>query len=154
MHINARPGLPHHDHDCLMARGHPDRPRTRGLGAGVVMCRMLRRVLRTKDQDLDGLRDLMSLGWRVRPSPLGTRSRRTPLTVDGVILVACVIVMLVIARTGRGIIAGPDDDDEAKTRPLVRMLAGLAALSVGGEVLGEGIRATVSRFGGVADASR
>ena len=137
-----------------MARGHPDRPRTRGLGAGVVMCRMLRRVLRTKDQDLDGLRDLMSLGWRVRPSPLGTRSRRTPLTVDGVILVACVIVMLVIARTGRGIIAGPDDDDEAKTRPLVRMLAGLAALSVGGEVLGEGIRATVSRFGGVADASR
>jgi hypothetical protein len=62
--------------------------------------------------------------------------------------------MLVIARTGRGIIAGPDDDDEAKTRPLVRMLAGLAALSVGGEVLGEGIRATVSRFGGVADASR
>lgn len=55
--------------------------------------------------------------------------------------------MLVIARTGRGIRGESDDEDDHKARPLLRLLGGLAALSIGGEILGEGIRGTVSRFG-------
>lgn len=67
--------------------------------------------------------------------------------IDGFILVAWfIVVMVAIARTGRGIVRESDDFD-TKSRPVVRMLGGLAALSIGGEILGEGIRATVSRFG-------
>ena len=77
-------------------------------------------------------------------SPDGSLSR-----IDGLILVAWfIVVMLAVARTGRGIGGeAENDDDDGKSRPLLRMLGGLAALSIGGEALGEGIRATVSRFG-------
>lgn len=68
--------------------------------------------------------------------------------IDGFILVAWFIVlMLAIARTGRGIVGESGDDDDTKSRPVLRLLGGLAVLSIGGEVLGEGIRATVARFG-------
>ena len=65
----------------------------------------------------------------------------------GLLIVWFVVVMTVLARTGRGIISEGADDDDAKRRPLVRLIGGLAVLSVGGELLGEGIRNTVSRFG-------
>lgn len=55
--------------------------------------------------------------------------------------------MFVLAKTGRDIVGENDDDDDHKSRPLVRLFGGLAALSIGGELLGEGIRGTVSRFG-------
>lgn len=68
--------------------------------------------------------------------------------IDGALLVAWfIVVMVVLARTGRDIVGESDDDDEQKSRPLLRLVGGLAALSIGGEVLGEGIRGTVSRFG-------
>ncbi|MPZ93109.1 MAG: hypothetical protein GEU68_16100 [Actinobacteria bacterium] len=68
--------------------------------------------------------------------------------VDGAILIAWFIaVMIVLARTGKDIVAPSADDDDEKSKPALRLLGGLAALTVGGEVLGEGIRATVSRFG-------
>ncbi len=69
--------------------------------------------------------------------------------IDGCILVAWfIVVMLVVARTGRGIVGDEaGDNDGAKSHPVLRLLGGLVALSIGGEVLGEGIRATVSRFG-------
>lgn len=67
--------------------------------------------------------------------------------VDGAVLVAWfVAVMAVLIRTGRDIQAAPDDH-EHKSRPLLRLVGGLVALSVGGEFLAEGIRNTVSRFG-------
>ncbi|MBA2311712.1 MAG: hypothetical protein H0V97_02805 [Actinobacteria bacterium] len=66
---------------------------------------------------------------------------------DGAVLVVWFIaVMFVLARTGRDIVGG-GDDEAPKSRPILRLLGGLVALSVGGEVLGEGIRGTVSRFG-------
>ena len=68
--------------------------------------------------------------------------------LDGGLLIAWfVVVMTVLARTGRDIISEGADDDDAKRRPLVRLIGGLAVLSVGGEILGEGIRNVVTRFG-------
>lgn len=68
--------------------------------------------------------------------------------IDGALLVVWfIVVMVVLARTGRDIVGESDDDDEQKSRPLLRVVGGLAALSIGGELLGEGIRGTVSRFG-------
>lgn len=67
--------------------------------------------------------------------------------LDGGVLVAWfIVVMFVLARTGRDILVETGDNDDAKSRPVFRLLGGLAALSLGGEVLGEGIRDTVSRF--------
>jgi cation:H+ antiporter len=68
--------------------------------------------------------------------------------IDGALLVIWFIgVMLVIARTGRDIVGESDDDDEHKSRPLLRLIGGLAMLSIGGEILSDGIRGTVLRFG-------
>jgi cation:H+ antiporter len=68
--------------------------------------------------------------------------------VDGALLVIWFIaVIVVIAKTGRDIVGESDDDDEHRSRPLLRLIGGLAALSIGGEILGDGIRGTVSRFG-------
>lgn len=68
--------------------------------------------------------------------------------IDGALLVVWfMVIMVVIARTGRDIVGESDDDDAHKPRPLLRLLGGLAALSIGGEILGDGIRGTVSRFG-------
>lgn len=68
--------------------------------------------------------------------------------IDGALLVVWfIVVMVVLARTGRDIVGESDDDDDHKSRPLLRLAGGLAALSIGGELLGEGIRGTVSRFG-------
>lgn len=81
---------------------------------------------------------LVVLGWD------GTLSR-----VDGgVLIVWFIVVMVVLARTGRDVLVEADDDgDDAKSRPALRLLGGLAILSVGGEILGEGIRNVVARFG-------
>ena len=69
--------------------------------------------------------------------------------LDGIMLLGWFIaVMTVVARTGRSIIGEEaDHDDESKRRPILRVVGGLAALSIGGEVLGDGIRGTVARFG-------
>ena len=67
--------------------------------------------------------------------------------VDGTLLVVWFIaVMLVLARTGRDVLI-EDDDHEGSKSPLLRLLGGLAILSIGGEALGGGIRNVVSRFG-------
>ncbi len=66
---------------------------------------------------------------------------------DGTALVAWfLVVMVVLTRTGRDILIEAEDDD-AKSHPAIRLLGGLAILSIGGEILGEGIRNVVSRFG-------
>lgn len=68
--------------------------------------------------------------------------------VDGSLLIVWfLVVMFVIARTGRDIAGETDIESAVKPRPIVRLVGGLAALSIGGEVLGEGIRGAVSRFG-------
>lgn len=69
--------------------------------------------------------------------------------IDGAVLVLWFIaVMFIIARTGRDIVAPTQDNEEATgSHPLIRLIGGLAMLSIGGDVLGEAIRSVVSRFG-------
>ncbi len=67
---------------------------------------------------------------------------------DGVILIAWFIaVMLIVVRTGRDVVHDPEDKADIKSHPLLRLLGGLVSLTVGGEFLGEGLRATVLHFG-------
>lgn len=67
---------------------------------------------------------------------------------DGFLLVAWfVVVMVLLTRTGRDVLVEGDDDDDAESRPLLRLLGGLAVLSIGGEILGDSLRNVVSRFG-------
>jgi cation:H+ antiporter len=68
--------------------------------------------------------------------------------VDGTLLIVWFfVVMIAIARTGRDIVGDTEEGREEKSRPMFRLVGGLTALSLGGEVLGEGIRGTVERFG-------
>jgi cation:H+ antiporter len=87
-------------------------------------------------------------GWTaVAPLPLLALSADGELSrLDGAILVAWFAVAIVgLARAGRGAMAlGPS---QRKRFALVRLLSGLALLSIGGEALGDGLRRTVSRLG-------
>jgi cation:H+ antiporter len=70
----------------------------------------------------------------------GTLSR-----LDGGLLVLWFVVALTgLARSGRSLLAA--EPAEAARRPFVLLLAGLGVLTLGGELLGEGIRKTVSHF--------
>jgi cation:H+ antiporter len=88
-----------------------------------------------------------ALAWTAAaPVPLfllaldGTLSR-----LDGGLLVLWFLVALAgLARSGRSLLAA--DEAETRRRPYVLLLAGLGVLTLGGELLGEGIRKTVSHF--------
>jgi len=89
-----------------------------------------------------------ALAWTaVAPLPIlalaidGRLSRR-----DGALLLAWFVVAIVgLARSGRSL---PEPESSPPSRyPLVRLLGGLALLSIGGNLLGEGIRQVVSRIG-------
>lgn len=89
-----------------------------------------------------------ALAWTAAaPVPLlllaldGTLSR-----LDGGLLVLWFLVALTgLARSGRSLL--PAEPAEARRRPFVLLLAGLGVLTLGGELLGEGIRKTVSQVG-------
>lgn len=66
--------------------------------------------------------------------------------VDGAVLVVWWVVSLVgLAVSGRGLLA--DESAERVRRPGVRLLAGLAVLTGGGWLLGEGLKSTVRNLG-------
>jgi cation:H+ antiporter len=66
--------------------------------------------------------------------------------LDGGLLLAWfVLAMACLWRSGRGLIGGVPP--ERKRFPLLRVAVGLAVLTAAGELLGEGIRRVVSRFG-------
>jgi cation:H+ antiporter len=72
----------------------------------------------------------------------GQLSRR-----DGALLVAWFAIAIVgLARSG-GPASGEDEDDHPPRFPLLRLLLGIALLTVGGQLLGDGLRAVVSRIG-------
>ena len=76
----------------------------------------------------------------------GTLSR-----VDGVILVATFCVAMIVLHRSTGAMTGgdpdPDSDARGKRHPWVWLLGGLAVMTVGGDVLGNGLREIVSRLG-------
>ncbi len=67
--------------------------------------------------------------------------------IEGGLLVVWAVVALVgLARSGRDLLAG-DDDEEHVRRPGLRLLVGLALLTGGGWLIGEGLRTTVRQLG-------
>ena len=69
--------------------------------------------------------------------------------VEGGLLVIWSVVALVgLARSGRSLLADDDDNDEERVRrPGLRLLAGLALLTGGGWLIGQGLHTTVRRLG-------
>jgi cation:H+ antiporter len=76
----------------------------------------------------------------------GTLSR-----VDGGILIATFCVAMIVLHRSTGTVTGgepyTDADARGKRHPWVWLLGGLAAMTVGGEVLANGLREVVSRLG-------
>jgi cation:H+ antiporter len=67
--------------------------------------------------------------------------------VEGALLVVWFMIALVgAARTGRALLAG-EEGEEHERHPFMRLLGGLAVLTGGGWLLGEGLRTVVRHFG-------
>jgi cation:H+ antiporter len=92
---------------------------------------------------------LAAVAWTgAAPVPLlllsldGTLSR-----LDGALLLLWFGIALTgLARSGRSLLEA-EPEEVARRRPLLLLAAGLGVLTLGGELLGEGIRGVVSRFG-------
>lgn len=76
----------------------------------------------------------------------GELSRR-----DGALLIAWFVaaILLLFQSTGGWLVAAEDDDDgkPSRRRPLLWLVGGLAAMTVGGELLGQGLQGALSRLG-------
>ena len=67
--------------------------------------------------------------------------------LEGALLVVWSLVALVgLARTGRGLLAAEDEEERVR-RPGLKLFAGLALLTGGGWLIGQGLRTTVRQFG-------
>jgi cation:H+ antiporter len=68
--------------------------------------------------------------------------------LDGAVLIATFCLAMIILHRSTGAVIG-DEDDEPQERkyPWAQLLGGLAAMTVGGELLGNGLHGIVSRFG-------
>lgn len=67
--------------------------------------------------------------------------------IEGGLLIAWFVIALIgAARSGRELLAGDDDADQVR-RPFARLLLGLAVLTGGGLLLGDGLRAVVRHLG-------
>jgi len=87
------------------------------------------------------------LGWTAAaPVPLLVLSLDDRLSrVDGALLLAWfAIALYAISRSAKDLMG--QDDFRPRRRPLLRIFGGLAALTAGGDLLGEGLRRVVSRF--------
>jgi cation:H+ antiporter len=90
---------------------------------------------------------LAALAWTVAsPLPLVAFAADGRLSrLEGGLLVLWFGVALTgLARSGRSLLAG--DDPERRPRPLLRLIAGLGLLTVGGDLLGRGLRDVIARF--------
>jgi cation:H+ antiporter len=73
----------------------------------------------------------------------GTLSR-----LDGVILITTFCIVMVILHRSTDAVIGDDDGEPREMKyPWARLLGGLAAMTIGGELLGNGLQGIVSRFG-------
>ena len=67
--------------------------------------------------------------------------------LEGALLVVWSVVALVgLARTGRRLLAAEDEEERVR-RPGLKLFAGLALLTGGGWLIGQGLRTTVRQFG-------
>jgi cation:H+ antiporter len=67
--------------------------------------------------------------------------------LDGALLVVWSVVALAgLAHSGRDLLAGEDEDEHVR-RPVLRLLVGLALLTGGGWMIGQGLRTTVRQLG-------
>ncbi len=64
----------------------------------------------------------------------------------GLLVVWSVVALVGLARSGRELLVAEDDDERVR-RPGLRLLVGLALLTGGGWLLGQGLRTTVRRLG-------
>jgi cation:H+ antiporter len=65
----------------------------------------------------------------------------------GLLVVWSVVALVGLARSGRDLLAGEDDDDERVRWPVPKLLVGLALLTGGGWLIGQGLRTTVRQLG-------
>src|SRR5918993_1831032 len=76
---------------------------------------------------------------------------RTLSRLDGGILIATFCVSMIVLHRSTGGVTGnepdADDDSQGKRYPWVWLLGGLGAMTIGGELLGNGLHGIVSRFG-------
>jgi cation:H+ antiporter len=64
----------------------------------------------------------------------------------GLLVVWAVIALVGLALSGRNLLGGEDEDEHVR-RPGLRLIAGLALLTGGGWLIGEGLRTTVRQLG-------
>jgi cation:H+ antiporter len=64
----------------------------------------------------------------------------------GLLVVWSVVALVGLARSGRDLL-GAEDDEEHVRRPVLRLLVGLALLTGGGWLIGQGLRTTVRQLG-------
>ncbi len=65
----------------------------------------------------------------------------------GLLVVWSVVALTGLALSGRELLAAADDDDDRVRRPGLRLLVGLALLTGGGWLIGQGLRTTVRQLG-------
>ena len=93
---------------------------------------------------------LPALGWTAAaPVPLLLLALDGKLSrLDGGLLLVWFLVALTgLARSGRSLLAADAAEAHGRSRLLLLLVPGLGALTLGGELLGEGIRTTVAQFG-------
>ena len=64
----------------------------------------------------------------------------------GLLVVWSIIALAGLAQSGRDLLAGEDEDEHVR-RPVLRLLVGLALLTGGGWMIGQGLRTTVRQLG-------
>jgi cation:H+ antiporter len=64
----------------------------------------------------------------------------------GLLVVWSIIALAGLAQSGRDLLAGEDEDEHVR-RPILRLLVGLALLTGGGWMIGQGLRTTVRQLG-------
>ncbi len=65
----------------------------------------------------------------------------------GLLVIWSVVALVGLARSGRELLVGEDEDEEHVRRPVLRLLVGLGLLTGGGWMIGQGLRTTVRQLG-------
>jgi cation:H+ antiporter len=65
----------------------------------------------------------------------------------GVLVVWSIVALVGLATSGRDLLTDDDDDEEHVRRPGLRLLGGLALLTGGGWLIGQGLRTTIQQLG-------